>query len=260
MPLVKDIYNYLDQLYPFNLAIDFDNVGILVGDGNKKVTRSICCLDVMPDVIDEAKNLGVNLIISHHPVIFDPIKNLKPFDIVYQLVAAKINVICAHTNLDIAPGGVNSCLAEKLELKNLEVLSHLENNSDHNVGLGLVGTLENSLSSFEFAKYIKEKLHCNGLKYTNTLDKKISRVAVGSGACGNLINDVIFKKADAFVAGEIKHHEILLALQNNIVVVDVGHFKSEDVVVLPLVKVLQEKFPSIEFLKSTTCTDKIKYI
>lgn len=259
MHLVKDIYNCLDRLYPFKLAMDFDNCGLLVGNENNTVTKAICCLDVTLDVVNEAKSVGAELIISHHPVIFNPIKKLDSSSLIYNLVSSKINVISAHTNLDIAPGGVNSCLAKKLDLKNLKTLSPLDN-YPNDTGLGLVGEIENPVFSSEFAEFVKKKLDCNGLRFTNIENKRITRVAVGSGSCGNLIDDVVLKKVDAFVTGEIKHHEILFALQNNVVVVDVGHFKSEDIVISPLVNVLQKNFPLIKFLKSTSCTDKIEYI
>lgn len=259
MHLVRDIYNSLNHLYPFDLAMDFDNCGLLIGNENNIVTKVICCLDVTFDVINEAKLKGAELIISHHPVIFNPIKKIDSSTLIYDLVSSKINIISAHTNLDIAPGGVNSCLAERLGLKNLKILSPLDS-LQNETGLGLFGELEKSAFPLEFASFVKEKLDCNGLRFTNIEDKKITRVAVGSGSCGNLISDAVLKKVDAFVTGEIKHHEILFALQNNVVVVDVGHFKSEDIVISPLVNALQNNFPLIKFLKSTSCTDKIEYI
>lgn len=260
MNTVKEIYNFLNTICPFDTAMEFDNVGLLVGDFNNTVNKILIALDVTDEVVLEAKQIGANLIISHHPIIFKPINKIYSSDTVYQVIKNNINVICSHTNLDMATNGVNTTLAELLKLKNVEPLSIYSVNNQE-LPLGLIGKLNNPLSSIEFANFVKHTLKCDGLRFTNISDDKyISKVGVCSGSGGNLITEAFKNKVNAFLTGEIKHHEILFAVKNNITVVDVGHFKSENVIVEKLYNILTYKFNNIEIYKSNDCSDKIKYI
>ncbi len=258
MTRVFDIFEFIDGFAPFDSAMDFDNVGILVGNEQAPVDRCLLALDVTLDVINEAKSLGASLIVSHHPVIFEAIRALRHNSIPHGLARNEISVICAHTNLDMSPFGVNSCLAEAISLRDLTALANYESKIGPRPE-GLIGVLENICNCHEFAALVKDRLGCAGLQYTPT-DRGIRRVAICSGAGGSLIGTAISEGVDAFVTGEIKHHEILIALQHGICVVDAGHFKTEDVVILPLAKKLSENFDGVEFIKSKTCTDPMKYL
>lgn len=358
MTKVNDIYKYIDSFAPFNSAMDFDNCGILVGDKNSDVTKVILCLDVTSKVIDEAINKKANLIISHHPIIFNPIKSIDSNSIIYKLIENKINVISAHTNLDMSSIlGVNTCLADALELSCLSSLSVYKsvnynkiivfapkessnlirtemasagagtlgdyagcsftfsgegrftpiNNANPYIGkinkcetvnedciqmickkqdtkkvieamkkvhpyeepafdifedlalkentvCGFVGNTKKEFNCDEFALFVKEKLNANTVRYLKR-SNNINRVAICSGAGGNLIKEAINLNVDAFVTGEIKHHELLLAQENNISVVDVGHFASEDIVINPLLNKLSKEFHNIEFFKAKSLND-----
>lgn len=258
MTKISDIFSFIDSFAPFDTAMDFDNVGILVGDNNAEISRCLVALDITKDVITEAKKLGAVLIISHHPVIFEPIKALSITSVPYMLAQSGISAICAHTNLDMASFGVNSCLANALNLKNLEALSYYDSKRGP-LPMGFLGSLGRDFTCEEFAEFVKNSLECTGVRFTDFW-KRIRKVAVCSGAGGDLINMAINKNADAFVTGEIKHHEVLLAVQNEVCLVEVGHFKSEDVVILPLIKKLAERFKDVEFIKSKICKDAIKYM
>lgn len=258
MALVSDIYDLIDEIAPFDTAMDFDNVGILVGDRNQEVEKILVALDITNEVVNEAKFAGAQLIVSHHPVIFNGVKSIDANCVVYNMIQNGITAICAHTNLDSAANGVNKCLADALELKNLKPLSFYEAKGQKCV-LGLIGALKAEMNSKDFAVLVKNALNCNGVRYT-AAEGAIKTVAVCSGSGGDLINKAVELGADAYVTGEIKHHEILIANENNICVVDAGHFKSEDVVVEPLVNFIKTKFKGVQVIKSKTCTDHIKYI
>lgn len=258
MATVKKIYDFLDEFCPFENCLDFDNVGILLGNKNAKVKKVLLALDIVDEVLDEAKKLKANLIITHHPIIFNGLKSIPSDSLICKILKEDISVISAHTNLDVSKNGVNYHLAKALKLTDLKVLSFAENNE--NLPLGFIGKLSKPLICKEFAEFTKKQLNCKGVRYINFPKKKIQKVAVGSGSCGDLIYTAINKKVDAFVTGEIKHHEILQAKQNNICVVDVGHYKSEDIVMEPLKKKLSENFKDVEFLKSQVDIDSIEYI
>ena len=258
MATVNDIYNFLDEFCPFENCLDFDNVGILLGNKDAKIKKVLLALDIIDEVIEEAKNLNANLIITHHPIIFNKIKSISSDSLICKLLKEDISVISAHTNLDVSKNGVNFHLAKALNLTDLKVLSFAENNK--NLPLGFIGKLNETLNCREFAEFTKKSLNCKGARYINFQNKKIKKVAVGSGSCGDLIFSAINQKVDAFVTGEIKHHEILKAKQNGICVVDVGHYKSEDVVLEPLKKELCDQFKDIEFFKSQVDIDSINYI
>ena len=120
MARIRDIYDIIDAVAPFSTALDFDNAGLLVGDGNTIVTRALLALDITPAVVAEAASMNANLILSHHPVIFHPLKSLGPQDVPYQLASRGIAALCCHTNLDLSPVcGVNVALGSKLGLRNV---------------------------------------------------------------------------------------------------------------------------------------------
>ena len=254
MATVKSIYEFLDKIAPFNTALEFDNCGLLVGDFNKEADKVLLTLDITKNVVEEAREIGAQLIISHHPIIFKSLSEIRFNSTVHLLSKFEISAICAHTNLDIAPKGVNFCLAEKLALSNLEMLVYEENQP-----LGLIGELQSNMDPKEFALHIKNKLGCKGLRYTAT-DKKIKKVAVCSGSGGEFVIEAMKKGADAFVTGEIKHSQILKANEENLIIVDAGHYKTENVITEPLKNELEKHFSNVEFFITETFTDKIEYL
>ncbi len=254
MNTVKDIYQFLDQIAPFEKSMNFDNCGLLVGDLNCTIKKVLISLDITNEVCEEANNLSAELIISHHPVIFKPLKKIEFDSPIASLIKYKINAICAHTNLDVAREGVNFHLAKALNLKNL---TPLVTNKDYSIGL--IGTLEKTLTSTELAKFVKKQLSCEGVRYTQN-SHKIKTVAVCSGSGGEFVSEAKLKGADAFVTGEIKHSQILSANQMGITIVDAGHFKTENVITEPLRYLLKQKFKNTEFVVSEVFSDKIKYL
>ena len=254
MITVKDIYDFLDTIAPFKSAMEFDNCGLLIGDYDLEVKKVLVCLDITNEVCDEANKIGANLIISHHPIIFKPIKNIDFKGPIYKMMKYKINAICAHTNLDVAENGVNYHLAKSLELSDLSPLTY-----EKECPLGFFGNLKNKMHTYDFALFVKEKLNCESLRYTSNTDT-ISKVAVCSGTGGEFIYEAVNNRAEAFVTGEIKHSQILKANQLGLSIFDVGHFKSENVIVEPLKIMIENKFKNIEVYSSKVCTDKINYL
>lgn len=235
--IVYDFYDFLDERYDFSSALEFDNVGLLVGDGREKVTGVLVCLDCTDEAIGEAVKLGANLIVTHHPVIFDPLKAVTEQSLVYRLIRNGISVISAHTNLDQADGGVNDALAETLGLQNIEKIA------DREGFLYRIGELPESMTSDELAKMVGEKLSLR-VKFVGN-NSFIKRVAVCGGAGGSMLADVIGAGVDAFVTADVKHNVFLDAHAEGLTLIDAGHFNTEDTVIEKLTAELLAKFPEL---------------
>ena len=243
---ILDILNYLSCLAPLETALDFDNVGLLVGDKNTEVNCCVIALDCTQKAIDTAIKNGAQLIITHHPVIFNPLKKVIKGDIVYRLIENGISVISMHTNLDIAEKGVNQELLNVLELENPTYV---------NCEDGFVfpiAELKDTFNADKFAEYVKEKLNAP-IKYVG--ENTVKRVAVCSGSGADFLFEAKTNGADALVTSECKHHLFIAAAEMGITLIDAGHFNTEDIIVDPLCEMLKKQFANISFV-----TDHSTYI
>ena len=247
MATVKEIYTLLDGKAPFRYQMGFDNAGFLVGRGNAEVTRVLVALDITPQVITEAVEMGAQLIVAHHPVMncaWHPVQRVRSDDtqgrILITMIRNGISAICMHTNLDAAEGGVNDVLAEKLGLTGIELLNEEK--------IGRVGTLKCELPLVEFTRFVVESLGCNGLRYIDA-GKPVHRVAVGGGACSGYIGQAIALGCDTFVTSDLKYNDFLDTKGINLI--DAGHFPTENVVCPVVVEYLQKAFPELTVVYST---------
>ena len=227
---VRDIMGYMETLAPQALAQEWDNVGLLVGDPETEVACVVTALDITPDTIAFAKAEGAELIVSHHPLIFAPLKRVVAPSVPYQLAQSGIAAFAAHTNLDAAKGGVNDALCAALGLL------HVREAFD---GLGRVGELPAELRPEVFAAFVKKRLH-TAVQWREG-STMVRTVGVVSGGGGDFAADC---EADAFVTGEMKHHE-WIALPDTLTAVVAGHYATENVVVEPLASMLQAAFPTV---------------
>lgn len=235
---VNDIYTYLDEKYNFSLALPYDNVGHLVGSLDNIVTGIVVCLDCTDEAITEAVEKGANLIVTHHPVVFDPLKAVTDESLIYRLIRNDISVISAHTNLDQADGGVNDALCEALELTSVEKATDSEGY------LFRIGEIAEPVSADAFADYVGKRLNVP-IKYVGT-NNAVKRVAVCSGSGGSMLADVANLGVDAYVTADIKHNVFLEAHALGLVLLDAGHFNTEELIVSPLAKELRRAFPETE--------------
>lgn len=243
-----DIYNQLKRQAPLEYALDFDNPGHLVGDLNRQVNRVLIALDATGAVIEEAEKSNAELIIAHHPLIFNKLSAVVSDDVVasrvMRLIKSDISLICMHTNLDAAEGGVNDALANSIGLKNCHVLDVLGCDGGKEYGIGRVGELDEQEDTTAFLKRVKCALNASGLRYA-AAPRKIKKVAVGGGSCGSYLEKVYNLGCDAFVTADVKHDVFLTARELGITIVDAGHFSTENPVCNALESYLKQHFPSL---------------
>ena len=251
MATVKEIYEFINSVAPFDIQEGFDNAGFLVGRRDRAVRKILVALDITGEVAEEAARLGAELIVAHHPVIFNPVKSVTDETLTGQVLLAlaeqKIAAICAHTNLDAARGGVNDCLAEALELTGIGQLSQAGvDDQGHPYGIGRVGTVHRpGLSAREYAAFVKEKLGSSDVRVVDG-GRPVQRVAVGGGACGSMMEDAVAQGCDTFVTADLKYNQFLDAKALGLNLLDAGHFPTENVVCGPMVQWLSEAFPKVE--------------
>ena len=230
---VKNVFDFLNKKFPFDSQAHWDNSGFLVGDINCSVTKALVTLDITQKSIEKAKSTGCNLIISHHPVIFHPLENVMADSAVYSLISNSINAICVHTPLDLGEGGVNDALIEAIGLRSLGHLCQSGEESMCRVG----ETQE--VSPADFAQILQKKLKT--VVRFNRGGRPIKRVAVCGGAGGEFYTTAIENGCDAFVTGEVKHHEFILASQKGITIFEAGHYETEIPGVIELAKLLEKE-------------------
>ena len=251
MATVKEVYEKLDAWAPFDTQVSYDNSGLLVGRGDQEVRGILVALDITRDVIREAASLGSNLIVAHHPVIFEPVRRLTDEsptgEILLELAEQKIAAICAHTNLDAAQGGVNDCLANALCLSHLEMLEY--GGVDHNgcpYGIGRIGAVhEEGMTAAEYASFVKEQLDGASVRYVDA-GKPVHKVAVGGGSCGSMLMDAVKAGCDTFVTSDIKYNVFLDAKALGINLMDAGHYATENVVTSALAEFLAIQLPEVK--------------
>lgn len=239
---VNDIYTYLDEKYDFSTALSYDNSGHLVGSLQNTVTGIVVCLDCTDETVTQAVDCGANLIVSHHPVIFDPLKSVTDSSVVYRLIRNDISVISVHTNLDQADGGINEVLANTIGLENIEKVSDSEG------FVYRIGEIDEPVDADTFAKSVSDKLALP-VKYVGE-NTHIKRVAVCSGSGGSMLLEVANTGVDAYVTADVKHDVFLDAHSIGMVLLDAGHYNTEDIIVAPLAKELSKAFPNIKVTES----------
>ena len=210
MTTVGEILIFLETLAPRSMKRDWDNVGLLCGGKNRPVTRVLVALDPFEDVCEEAARWGAELIVTHHPLIFSPLKAVTDETsigrAVQLLCRSGISAINAHTNLDCTPGGVNDCLAATLGLREVRVIAPSGvDELGREWGLLRQGTVE-SQSLADFLPKVKSALTCQGLRYVDG-GKPVHRVAVGGGACASELLDAVNAGCDTFVTADVKYNQ-----------------------------------------------------
>lgn len=253
MTTVNDILQFLETLAPRDLKMDWDNVGLLCGSRRQEVTKVLLALDPFEAVCKEAAQLGAELIVTHHPLIFVAPKAVTDETSVgrciMQLCRSGISAINAHTNLDCAEGGVNDVLAATLGLQDIHVIG--------NENLLRVGNVRPQALP-QFLTHVKNALDCEGLRYVDG-GKPVQKVAVGGGACAGELMDAVAAGCDTFVTADVRYNQFWDAHDLGINLIDAGHFQTENPVVAVLAEKLQSQFPEIQVKISKSHKDCMKF-
>ena len=266
MATVKDVYAAVNQIAPFATQMDFDNAGFLVGRGEQQVTRLLVSLDITEEVVWEAVERGVELIVSHHPIIFHPARSITDETSVGRIVLALaergIAAICAHTNLDASVGGVNDALADALSLTECTVLEPSgTDRAGAVIGIGRAGVLRTGtgMDAATYAAQVKKALGANGVRYVDA-GRPVCRVAVGGGACGDMLSLACKLGCDTFVTADVKYNIFLDAKAEGVNLIDAGHFPTENVICPILAQKLRNKFPGVEVMLSQRHKEVFSYL
>lgn len=231
--LVKDIMKMIDENFPLSFSYDWDNCGLMVGNLDRGVNKIITCLELTDEVICEAINEGVDLIITHHPLIFSGLKSITNDDLrgsqILMLIEEKISVISLHTNFDIAKGGLNDGFCEKAGFKNFQILDVIGEKDGKFYGMGRYGNLDKPMSLRQLALDLKNKFNLQVISVVGDLDEQISSVAVVTGSGSDYSAKVAEMGIDLLITGDLKYHTAQDSLQEGINIIDCGHFGSEDI-------------------------------
>ena len=262
MTTVGDILKYVETLAPKSMKMDWDNVGLLCGSRTQTVTKCLIALDPFEGVCREAAEVGAQMILTHHPLIFSPLKSITDETSIgrsLQLLCRHgISAVNAHTNLDCAPGGVNDVLASKLGLQDIQVIDPSGTDAEgREWGLLRCGYAEEqSLDSF--LPKVKEALGCKGLRYVSG-GKPVRKVAVGGGSCAGGMLEALDAGCDTFVTADVKYNQFWDAHDLGLNLIDAGHFATEDPVTGYLLTKLTAAFPQVEFVISATHRDCMEF-
>ena len=254
MTTVNDILTFVETLAPRSMKMDWDNVGLNCGSRSASVKKILLALDPFEHVCEEAVQWGADLLVTHHPLIFRPIPMVTDDAAItrglMELIRHNISHICAHTNLDCAPGGVNDALASVLGLEDVEPLGAYG-------GMMRCGYVpEQSLETF--LSFVKETLHCEGLRYCDG-GKPVHKVAVGGGSCSDGLYDTILANCDTFVTSDVKYNGFWDAKEQGLSIIDAGHFHTENPVVAVLAEKIAAQFPDVEVKISQSHRDCMKF-
>ena len=259
---IKEIVSALERFAPLPLQDGFDNAGLQIGLTEAEATGALLCLDVTEAVVDEAIALGYNLIVSHHPLIFKGFKSITGKDYVERCIMKaiqnNITIYSAHTNLDNAQGGVNFKIAQKIGLKDVQVLDP-KMQGEVVAGAGVVGELPEPETETDFLKRIKRLFEVGCVKHNRLNGRLIQKVALCGGSGAFLLPKAVELGADVFITGEVKYHDYFY-YENRILVTEIGHYESEQYTKEIFYSIIREMFPELEVEITRVNTNPIKYL
>lgn len=247
-----DICRFLEEMAPLRLAEPWDNVGLLLGRTGREVRCVMTCLTLTAPVAAEAVRREVQMIVTHHPVLFRGAKKITDATaegrIVLELVESGIAVYSPHTAFDSAATGINQRLAESIGLRDIRPLRISDQGT--NIGAGRCGTFPRPMAKDEFLKGVREVVGADFLEFAWSGPEYVRTVAVACGSAAEFLDDAVREGCEVFVTGEARFHAVLESQSHGVSLVLTGHFPSERPAVIWLASALQEKFPDVQVFAS----------
>lgn len=248
---LTDISNIIEQTAPLRLQEEWDNCGWQVGPLTEEATGALLCVDVTPEVLDEAIAKGCNLIVSHHPLIFSGLRKISPADettsLVIKAIRNNISIYSSHTAMDRTPQGVSGMMCSKLGLKECVILD----NPDGTEGLGMIGFTDRPYSEKEYLELVKNTFGCQSIRYSDLRGRDIRKVAVCGGSGASLIDEALNQGADIFITADVKYHQYFSSL-GKMIIADIGHFESEQFTKEIFFNIISKKLPTFALYFSET--------
>ena len=239
---VGDIAAAIEGFAPLAIQENWDNSGLIIGSAETEVHGVLIGFDCTPELVDEAVECGADMIVTHHPVIFNGIRKISPDDPVgltlMKAISAGISVYAAHTTADKVLGGVSGAMARRLALQDIKVLDE----EGEGIGLGAVGNLPSPMECPAFIEYVRAAFGLSVVRCSRPLDIPVTRVAMCGGSGSSLIGKAREAGAQAYICGDISYHHFFTP--KDFMVMDIGHFEGEVEICHVLFSLLREKFPT----------------
>jgi dinuclear metal center YbgI/SA1388 family protein len=231
IPKLKDILDLLEETAPPNKAEDWDNPGLQVGALSQEIRKVFFALDPTLRAVKEATKKEAQLLLTHHPLIFQPLSTINrevyPGSVIFEAFKNNISIVAAHTNLDVAQGGINDMMAQLFHLQDVEVLQVMEGSMGEDIGLGRIGNVKESMSLSAMIELVQSVLGAKGIRIVGSKTHKIRRVALVGGSGGGMVLTASERGADLLITGDVGHHDALEAHARGLAVIDGGHFYTE---------------------------------
>lgn len=259
---VKDITTFLESVAPLHLQESYDNAGLITGSPEMEVRSCLIALDATPEVIDEAVAGGHNMVIAHHPIVFKGLKKINGKNYVeraiIKAIKADVAIYAIHTNLDnVLQDGVNQAIADRLGLEDVRILN-VKAHDNPEVGSGAIGDLSDEMTEGDMLSHLKDRMQTGCVRHTALLGRPIKKVAVCGGSGSFLLKAAKSAGADVFITADFKYHEFFDA-DGQIVIMDIGHFESEQFTIDLLHGLITKKFSNFAAHCTKIITNPIYY-
>lgn len=245
--LCKEVMDILEENYPADYALDWDNVGLLVGRDDKEVRRIYVALDADDETIEAAVRWKADMLVTHHPMIFSGLKRINNLDFIgariLKLVQNDISYYAMHTNYDVL--GMAELSGRKMSLEAPEVLE-VTRDGEQPEGIGRVADLASPVPLREICWSVKDRFHLGAVKVFGDMDQPVSRIAISPGSGKSMIKAALDKKADVLITGDIDHHTGIDAVAQGLAVIDAGHYGIEHIFIEDVKEYLKEKLEGVE--------------
>ncbi|MDO4759108.1 MAG: Nif3-like dinuclear metal center hexameric protein [Rikenellaceae bacterium] len=258
---IRDIVAPIEAVAPLGWQASYDNAGLIVGRPDDEVDAVLLAVDVTEEVVAEAVAKGCGLIITHHPIIFHPLKRLNSASVVERCVEQAIRhgiaLYACHTNLDSAPEGMSFRMAAWLGVQNPTLLEPADREATY--GFGVVGELAEKRSTEDYLRFVKERLGCGAIRHSRIASSEVHRVAICTGAGASMIPLAQRAEADLYITADLKYNDFM-APERGLTVADVGHFESEYCAIEILFDILSKKICTFAVLRSEASSNPINYL